>query len=243
MLQVDISERYIRTDGLPYANARYGTNPGVIVSFDSRHGPLRYATDAFTEWQDNLRAIALSLEALRAVDRYGVTRRGEQYTGWRAIAAPAPEFATADHAEAWMRGVRPHPVPDERRNSARLPIPDDGQAPASRHGRRPRRLGPARRRPPAAHHGRPTMTSIDEGTQEAIDALVYRIRDRGEADLEIIAREFMLELRERHGWRPTDARRVPWKVPPGDSPQPDPDKPGGAEYASVRAQPRGAQPR
>jgi hypothetical protein len=80
------------------------------------------------------------------------------------------------------------------------------------------------------------MTPIDENTQQAIDVLVYRIRDRGEADLEIIAREFMLELRERHGWRPTDARRVPWKVPPGDSPQPDPDKPGGAEYASVRAE-------
>lgn len=102
VLQVDISERYIRTDGLPYANAKYGSNPGVIVSFESNHGPLRYATDAYTEWQDNLRAIALSLEALRAVDRYGLSKRGEQYTGWKALPAGSG-FATADHAEAWMR--------------------------------------------------------------------------------------------------------------------------------------------
>lgn len=104
VLQVDISERYIRTDGLPYANAKYGSNPGVIVSFDSAHGPLRYATDAYTEWQDNLRAIALSLEALRSVDRYGVSKRGEQYTGWRALpAGSSPAFATADEALQWMR--------------------------------------------------------------------------------------------------------------------------------------------
>ena len=35
--------------------------------------------------QDNVRAIALSLEALRAVDRYGVSKRGEQYAGWKQL--------------------------------------------------------------------------------------------------------------------------------------------------------------
>jgi hypothetical protein len=103
VLQVDIAERYIRTDGLPYANAKYGSNPGVIVSFDSAHGPLRYATDAYTEWQDNLRAIALALKALRDVDRYGVSKRGEQYTGWKALpSGSAPVFASADEAHRWM---------------------------------------------------------------------------------------------------------------------------------------------
>ena len=31
VLQVDIPERYIRTDGLPYANAPTGTNPPEVV--------------------------------------------------------------------------------------------------------------------------------------------------------------------------------------------------------------------
>lgn len=103
VLQLDLTERDIRNDGLPRADARYGSNPGVVVSFDSQFGPLRYATDVYTAWQDNLRAIALALEALRAVDRYGVSKRGEQYTGWRALpAGNGSAFASADAAERWM---------------------------------------------------------------------------------------------------------------------------------------------
>jgi hypothetical protein len=55
------------------------------VSLDSRHGSLTYATDAYDGWQANVRAIALSMQALRAVDRYGVSTKGEQYRGWSAI--------------------------------------------------------------------------------------------------------------------------------------------------------------
>lgn len=104
VIQADIPERYIRTDGLPYANAKYGSHPGVAVSFESRFGPLRYATDAYTDWRSNLRAVALSLEALRAVDRYGVSKRGEQYLGWRALEAGGRvTFPSADEALRWMR--------------------------------------------------------------------------------------------------------------------------------------------
>lgn len=49
---------------------------------------LVYATDACQFWQHNVRSIALGLEALRAVDRFGISRRGEQYAGFRA-ALPA----------------------------------------------------------------------------------------------------------------------------------------------------------
>jgi hypothetical protein len=84
VIQLDVTERDIRLDGLPRSNARPWT-PKVILSFQSRFGPLRYQTDTFTAWTDNLRAIALGLEALRKVDRYGITRRGEQYAGWRAL--------------------------------------------------------------------------------------------------------------------------------------------------------------
>lgn len=88
-----------RLDGRPRAHA-VAEHPGVIFSLDSRHGHLSYPCDTFTTWQDNLRAIAKALEALRMVDRYGVTKRGEQYRGFLAIeatAAPAG-FATADEA-------------------------------------------------------------------------------------------------------------------------------------------------
>jgi hypothetical protein len=90
VLQVDADPGDIRRDGMLRQRARVGF-PGVRVSLDSRHGPLTYATDAYETWQANARALALALQALRAVDRYGVTKRGEQYVGWKAITAtPAP---------------------------------------------------------------------------------------------------------------------------------------------------------
>jgi len=89
VLQVDARDGQIRRDGMLYERARVGF-PGVRVSFMSHFGPLTYATDRYDDWRDNIRAIGLSLEALRAVDRYGVNRRGEQYRGWVAIEAPRP---------------------------------------------------------------------------------------------------------------------------------------------------------
>lgn len=89
VLAADFRERDIRIDGMIRADARQPQHPGVRVSFDSAHGPLTYATDAHVFWQHNVRGIALALVALRAVDRYGVTRRGEQYRGWSQLPAGA----------------------------------------------------------------------------------------------------------------------------------------------------------
>lgn len=99
VIEVDTAGGNIRADGGMRADAKVIFD-GVIVSFDSRFGPLRYATDTFRRaswqsnrmagWQCNVRAIALGLEALRKVDRYGISRRGEQYTGWKALGSGVP---------------------------------------------------------------------------------------------------------------------------------------------------------
>jgi hypothetical protein len=49
----------------------------------------------------NVRAIALALEALRKVDRYGVTKRGEQYAGWKAL--PSPNDAILERGRQIIR--------------------------------------------------------------------------------------------------------------------------------------------
>lgn len=77
----------IRLDGRPRADAR-PQHPGVILSFTASGKAMRFPCDRFDDWADNLRAIALALEALRKVDRYGVTKSGEQYTDWQALPAP-----------------------------------------------------------------------------------------------------------------------------------------------------------
>lgn len=90
-----LRDQDIRNDGWPRSNAPVPPHPGIEVSFDSPHGRLVYATDVCDWWQHNVRAVALGLGALRAVDRHGITRRGEQYAGFKALPAstanPSPE--------------------------------------------------------------------------------------------------------------------------------------------------------
>src|ERR1700683_1011787 len=88
VIQLALEFGQIRNDGRPYADAK-PTHPGVIVCFNSKYGPLSYSTDRYLDWHANVRAIALALEALRTVDRYGVSREGSQYTGYKQLAAAA----------------------------------------------------------------------------------------------------------------------------------------------------------
>lgn len=93
------------------------SHPGIVVSFTSgSYGPMRYATDAYENkysndppgWQANVRAVALTLNALRAIDRWGVARRGQQYTGWKALPAGGGlTFPSADAALRWMKEQAP----------------------------------------------------------------------------------------------------------------------------------------
>jgi hypothetical protein len=93
VLQIAVTERDIRLDGGLRADAR-PSDPAVRILFNSKHGPLTYQCDRFATWQDNARAIALGLEALRKVERYGITEHGEQYKGWLQLEAGSPPEAS-----------------------------------------------------------------------------------------------------------------------------------------------------
>lgn len=104
LLQVDIPASKIRQDGSPYANAPEPYEPGVILSFDSEHGSLSYACDTYDLWKANLRAIVLTLEALRAVGRWGASTHGEQYKGYTAIPADhASDAMTTEDARSLLQ--------------------------------------------------------------------------------------------------------------------------------------------
>lgn len=105
VLEVALEEKDLRLDGKPRAQAR-AAHPGVVISFNSKWGPLRYATDEFRTFQENIRAVALSMEALRKVDRYGVSRRGEQYRGWRQIESGGASAARGRDLIAKHGGLR-----------------------------------------------------------------------------------------------------------------------------------------
>jgi hypothetical protein len=129
-------EQDLRLDGWPRSGIPEPEHPGVEISFDSKHGRLIYATDVCSHWQDNVRSIALGLGALRAVDRYGVTRRGEQYAGWKQL--PAGEgrgVVIPDEDRAWAILAEASGIPRPRalgdldrvyRAAAKLTHPDQG---------------------------------------------------------------------------------------------------------------------
>ncbi len=144
VVELGLDERDLRVDGLPRANARMSTD-AVRISFESKWGPLRYETGEFTRtwyrsqsldgWQANLRAIALAMEALRKVDRYGVSKRGEQYRGWRALPTgtdPADAIATREQAMAFLSEWNPGGVSDLKSTIRRALLsthPDHGGDP------------------------------------------------------------------------------------------------------------------
>lgn len=90
VMEVDVRARDVRQDGM-IREGRKAASPVMVLSFAPTAiedcPDLRYEVGTFGRWQDNVRALALSLEKLRAVDRYGVTKRGEQYRGWKQLGA------------------------------------------------------------------------------------------------------------------------------------------------------------
>lgn len=82
----------IRRDGLPYLNRRAPQDPGAAVYW---HEPDRkesrcMAIDRYDRVQDNLAAIAATLNAMRAIERHGGAEILDRaFTGFTAL--PAPE--------------------------------------------------------------------------------------------------------------------------------------------------------
>jgi hypothetical protein len=112
VIEIDVAEGDIRVDGSLRARAEVGF-PGARVSFAGPDGPLTFATDAYerswnqrgglASWQANVRAIALTLGALRDINRWGVAKGGQQYTGWKQLpAADGSTFPSAEAAWRWM---------------------------------------------------------------------------------------------------------------------------------------------
>lgn len=96
VIQMALTEEEIRLDGWPRAGAK-PAHPGIIVSLDTRQGPLSFPCDTFTSqwygeegWHANARAIALGMESLRKLERYGITGHGEQYVGWKQLGTGGP---------------------------------------------------------------------------------------------------------------------------------------------------------
>lgn len=94
----------IRNDGWPMTGRKPG-HPGVILSFTTLQGKLIFPCGNYARYEANVHAIALTLENLRAIDRYGVSH-GQQFAGFAQIAAPENQRAmTPEEAAGLVVGI------------------------------------------------------------------------------------------------------------------------------------------
>lgn len=84
----------LRLDGVPYANDKAPTDQGVAVYFDYAGGQKCFACDRWKSVEENLRAIAKSIEAIRGLERWGSKSFVDAaFTGFSAL--PSPSAARA----------------------------------------------------------------------------------------------------------------------------------------------------
>jgi hypothetical protein len=78
-----------RLDGLPRSGERKPDDPGAAVYWQKGEHNRVMAIDRYDEVADNLAAIALTLEALRSIDRHGGGQILERaFTGFTALPPP-----------------------------------------------------------------------------------------------------------------------------------------------------------
>lgn len=82
----------LRRDGLPYSGQKQPTDCGVAVYFSRKGRPFCFASDKWLTVEENLWAICLTIEALRRIERCGVSDMLDRaFTGFLALPAPQTE--------------------------------------------------------------------------------------------------------------------------------------------------------
>ena len=96
----------LRLDGWPYSNQSPPADKGVAVYFTYKKQAMCFACDRWDRVQDNIYAIAMTIGALRGIERWGSGSMVEQaFTGFVALPAPKDHHA--------ILGVRPGATEDE----------------------------------------------------------------------------------------------------------------------------------
>lgn len=87
-IAMDIGVGDLRRDGQMRADVRPATSRVLLTlerRIDGAWRQLRFPCWSYLSWMENLHAIALTLEALRSIDRYGATEKDQQWKGFAAL--------------------------------------------------------------------------------------------------------------------------------------------------------------
>lgn len=125
----------VRRDGLPYARYRAPDDPGVAVYWQQRVGRGAdrqwawrvIACDRWDRIRDNLRAIGLSIAALRGLDRWGASELLDRaFAGFAALPAAGPSHRPWWEVLQVPRDANANEVRAAYRSLARERHPDVG---------------------------------------------------------------------------------------------------------------------
>ncbi len=78
----------VRKDGLPRSGQRKPDDPGVAVYFELDGNPRCVPCDQYSEIEQNIAAIAATLEALRLIERHGSQMFEAAFSGFTALPGP-----------------------------------------------------------------------------------------------------------------------------------------------------------
>jgi hypothetical protein len=109
------SDMRVRLDGRPYADQKKLEEPGVAVYFTLNGRQQCIPCDKWDSVKDNVRAIGLTVEALRGLDRWGAKEMVDAaFSGFTALPAGG-----ASASENWwdVLGVDPDATRDKVRSA------------------------------------------------------------------------------------------------------------------------------
>jgi len=90
----------IRRDGLPYANQKAPEDPGVVLYFTRKGVDIAISCDAWQTVDANLRAVGLTIEAIRGMERWGTEEMIDRaFTGFKAL--PEAIIVTEHTSRTW----------------------------------------------------------------------------------------------------------------------------------------------
>lgn len=77
---------HLRNDGYPYANYGKLDDCGIAVYFTYEKNQVVFACDKWDKLEDNMQAIRKTIEAMRGLDRWGVSDMlNRAFTGFKAL--------------------------------------------------------------------------------------------------------------------------------------------------------------
>lgn len=128
------SNLQVRRDGLPYAGQREPDDPGVVLYFTRKGKDIAISCDKWEHLDSNLRAIGLTIEAIRGMERWGTEEMVDRaFTGFAAlpesiIVPPAPN---RPHRDWWVvlgvdKNADPRGVKQAYRRAQGVTHPDAG---------------------------------------------------------------------------------------------------------------------